>query len=235
MDLGSLVKEINIPVLSAFLLGLLATLGPCTMATNVAALAYISREFKSGKYAVLTASLYTLGRMLTYTVIGALIIFAGMEISGASVFLQSIAGIVLGPFLIVIGIVLLFIDRVSFSAGNRLSDLGSKVAKWGIIGGLPLGALFALAFCPYSAVLYFAVLIPLSFKTASGVTLPAFFAIGTGLPVLVFGFLITLGLNRLAGVFNAVGKAQRIIRTILAAVFIAIGIYYLWLWINPPA
>jgi cytochrome c-type biogenesis protein len=235
MDLGSLAREINIPVLSAFLLGVLATLGPCTMATNIAALAYISREFKTGKTAILTACLYTLGRMLTYSFIGALIIFAGMEISGASLFLQGLAGVVLGPFLIVIGIALLFIDRISFNAGNKLSDAGNKVARWGIIGGLPLGALFALAFCPYSAVLFFAVLIPLSFKTTGGVTLPAFFAIGTGLPVLIFGFLITLGLNRLANVFNAVDKAQRIVHIILASVFILIGLYYLWLWINPAA
>jgi sulfite exporter TauE/SafE len=125
------------------------------MATNIAALAYIGRNLTDRKYSVLTAVLYTLGRMLTYTILGILIIYLGLGIPGISLFLQDVGEKALGPFLIIIGLLMLFIDKISFGGtGNSLSDIGGKVADWGMIGGLPLGALFALAFCPYSAVCF---------------------------------------------------------------------------------
>jgi len=233
MDLSALSANTGIPALSAFFLGLMATVGPCTMATNIAALAYVSRNLTDRKYAVATAALYTLGRMLTYTILGALIIFLGLGIPGVSLFLQDIGGKVLGPFLIVIGILMLFIDRISFgSAGNSLSNIGGKVADWGMIGGLPLGALFALAFCPYSAVLFFAVLLPLALKTAGGVTLPAFFALGTGLPVLLFGMLLSFGVAGISKWVDAISRGEKILRIAVAVIFIGIGIYYMLPWLS---
>ena len=125
MDISVVTGSSSIPVLSAFILGLMAAVGPCTMATNIAALAYVSRNLTDRKYAVAAAALYTLGRMLTYTILGALIIFLGLGIPGVSIFLQDIGEKVLGPFLIVIGLLMLFIDRISFgSAGNSLSSIG---------------------------------------------------------------------------------------------------------------
>ncbi|RPJ64149.1 MAG: sulfite exporter TauE/SafE family protein [Dehalococcoidia bacterium] len=233
MDLSSLTANTNIPVLTAFFLGLMATVGPCTMATNIAALAYVGRNLTDRKYSVVTAALYTLGRMLTYTVLGALIIYLGLSIPGVSLFLQDVGEKALGPFLIVIGIIMLFIDKISFGrSGNSLSNLGAKVADWGMIGGLPLGAIFALAFCPYSAVLFFAVLLPLALKTTGGVTLPAFFAIGTGLPVLVFGLLISFGVASISKWVEAIGRSEKIIRIVIAVIFIGIGIYYMIPWIT---
>jgi cytochrome c biogenesis protein CcdA len=100
-----------------------------------------------------------------------------------------------------------------------------------MIGGFLLGALFALAFCPYSAVLFFGVLIPLSLKSAGGVALPAVYAIGTGLPVLVFGVLISLGVARVSTWLNAVTRAEKIIRVAVSIIFIGVGIYLVLLWI----
>jgi len=233
MDLSALSADTNIPALSAFFLGLMATVGPCTMSTNIAALAYVSRNLTDRKYAIATASLYTLGRMLTYTVLGAVIIFLGLSIPEVSLFLQDIGEKFLGPFMIAIGILMLFIDRISFGgAGNSLSSMGSKVAEWGIIGGLPLGALFALAFCPYSAVLFFAVLIPLALKFAGGIALPAFFAIGTGLPVLLFGLLLSFGVAGISKWVDAISRGEKIVRIAVAIIFIAIGIYYMLPWLS---
>jgi cytochrome c-type biogenesis protein len=233
MDLSGLSANTNIPVLTAFFLGLMATLGPCTMATNIAALAYVGRKLTDRKYSIVTAALYTLGRMLTYTILGALIIYLGLSIPGVSLFLQEVGEKALGPFLIAIGLLLLFIDKISFGrSGNSLSNLGGKVAEWGMIGGLPLGAIFALAFCPYSAVLFFAVLLPLALKTTGGVTLPAFFAIGTGLPVLLFGLLLSFGVAGISKWVDAIGRSEKIIRVVIAIVFIAIGIYYMIPWIS---
>lgn len=233
MDLSALSSSTGIPALSAFFLGLMAAIGPCTMATNIAALAYVGRNLTSRRYSVVTAGLYTLGRMLTYTILGALIIYLGLGIPGVSLFLQGIGEKALGPFLIVIGVLMLFIDKISFGgAGNSLSSIGGKVADWGMIGGLPLGALFALAFCPYSAVLFFAVLLPLALKSSGGVTLPAFFAIGTGLPVLLFGMLLSFGVASISKWVEAISRSEKVIRIAVAIIFIGTGVYYMLPWLG---
>ena len=233
MDLGGITGNINIPALSALLLGLITAISPCPMATNIAAIAYVSRRVKERRYAIITGTLYTLGRMFSYSIIGTLIIVAGLEVPGVASFLQDFGEQVLGPLLIVVGVIMLNINRMPFSlGGGRLSSIGGKVANWGMIGGFLLGALFALAFCPYSAVLFFGVLIPLSLKSAGGVTLPAVFAIGTGLPVLVFGVLISLGVARVSTWLNAVTRAEKIIRVAVSIIFIGVGIYFVVLWIQ---
>ena len=202
------------------------------MATNITAIAYVSRRVTQRRYAVITGTLYTLGRMFSYSVLGILIIVTGLEIPGVASFLQDFGEQILGPLLIMVGLILLNINRLSFSlGGGKLSSLGGKVADWGMVGGFLLGALFALAFYPYSAILFFGVLIPLALKSTGGVTLPAVFAIGTGLPVLVFGTLLSAGVARVSTWLNAVTRADRVIRIIASIVFIGVGIYYVVLWI----
>jgi len=233
MDFSGILGDVNIPVLSALLLGLITAISPCPLATNIAALAYVSRRAKERRYAVITGMLYTLGRMFTYSIIGVIIIVAGVEIPGVASFLQDFGEQALGPLLIVIGVIMLIVNRIPFSlGGGKLSALGGKVADWGMIGGFLLGALFALAFCPYSAILFFGVLIPLSLKSAGGVALPAVYAIGTGLPVLVFGVLISLGVARVSTWLNTVTRAEKIIRVAVSIIFIGVGIYLVVLWIQ---
>jgi cytochrome c biogenesis protein CcdA len=233
MDLGGITGNINIPALSALLLGLITAISPCPLATNIAAIAYVSRKVKERRYAVITGTLYTLGRMFSYSILGVIIIVAGIEIPGVASFLQNFGEQVLGPLLIVVGVIMLSINRMPFSlGGGRLSSIGGKVANWGMIGGFLLGALFALAFCPYSAVLFFGVLIPLALKSAGGVTLPAVYAIGTGLPVLVFGTLLSLGVARVSTWLNAVTRAEKVIRVAVSIIFIGVGIYLVVLWIQ---
>jgi len=233
MDLSGILGNLNIPVLSALLLGLITAISPCPMATNIAAIAYVNRRVKDRRYAVITGLLYTLGRMFSYSIIGALIIVAGLEVPGVASFLQDFGEQILGPLLIVVGVIMLNINRMPFSlGGGRLSSIGEKVANWGMIGGFLLGALFAIAFCPYSAVLFFGVLIPLALKSAGGVALPAVYAIGTGLPVLVFGVLISLGVARVSTWLNAVTRAEKIVRVVVSIIFIVVGIYLVVLWIR---
>jgi len=237
MDLGSIAHQLseslNVPVLLALFLGLLTAISPCPMATNIAAIAYVSRRVTERRYAIITGILYTLGRMLSYSVLGILFIMVGLEIPGVASFLQDFGEKILGPLLIVIGIIMLNINRLSFNLGaGKLSSIGGKVADWGMIGGFLLGALFALAFCPYSAVLFFGVLIPLALKSTGGVTLPAVFAIGTGLPVLVFGTLLSISAARVTTWLNAVTRAEKVIRIIVAIIFIGVGIYQVVLWVQ---
>jgi cytochrome c-type biogenesis protein len=233
MGLSGLTGNINIPVLSALLLGLITAISPCPLATNIAAIGYVSRRVTERRYAVITGVLYTLGRMFSYSVIGVIIIVAGLEIPGVASFLQDFGDRALGPILIVVGVIMLIADRISLGlGGGRLSALGAKVAGWGMLGGFLLGVLFAFAFCPYSAAMFFGVLIPLSLKSAGGVALPAVYAIGTGLPVLVFGVLISLSVARVSAWLNAVTRAERIIRVAASIIFIGVGIYLLVIWIQ---
>lgn len=233
MDLSGILGDVNIPVLSALLLGLVTAISPCPMATNIAALAYVSRGVKERRYSVITGALYTLGRMFSYSILGVIIIVAGLEIPGVASFLQDFGEQILGPLLIAIGVIMLIINKISLNlGGGKLSSIGEKVANWGMIGGFLLGALFALAFCPYSAVLFFGLLIPLSLKSTGGLILPAVYAIGTGLPVLVFGALLSFGVARVSSWLNAVTRAEKVIRIVVAIIFIGIGIYYVVLWIQ---
>ena len=233
MDLISAMASSNIPALSALFLGLMTAISPCPLATNIAALGYVSRRATDRRYTVMTGALYTLGRMFSYSIIGIIIIVAGLEIPGVALFLQDFGEQVLGPLLIVIGVLMLLVNRIPLNlGGGKLSSIGAKVADRGMLGGFLLGVLFALAFCPYSALLFFGVLIPLALKSTGGVTLPAVYAIGTGLPVLVFGILLSAGVARVSSWFNAVTRVEKIIRVVIAIVFIGIGIYYVVLWIQ---
>ncbi len=223
----------NIPVLAALFLGLLTAISPCPLATNITAIAYISRGLTDRKYGIMTSSFYTLGRMFSYSVVGMLIIWAGLEIPGIASFLQDAGERFLGPLLIVVGLLLLTTSRMHFgNLNNKLSFLGNKIAHRGIAGGFLLGVLFALAFCPYSAVLFFGALIPIALKSSAGVGLPAVFAIGTGLPVLLFGTLLSLGVSQVSTWINGLTRVEKIIRIVTSLVFIGVGIYYLVLWIK---
>ena len=233
MDLIGAMASSNIPVLSALFLGLMTAISPCPLATNIAALGYVSRRVTERRDAVITGTLYTLGRMFSYSILGVIIIVAGLEIPGVALFLQDFGEQALGPLLIVVGVIMLSINKISLSlGGGKLSSIGEKVADWGMIGGFLLGALFALAFCPYSALLFFGVLIPLALKSTGGVMLPAVYAIGTGLPVLVFGVLISLSVARVSTWLNAVTRAEKIIRVAVSIIFMGVGIYLVVLWIQ---
>jgi len=225
--LHNIFVDTNVIVFAALLLGLMAAVGPCTMATNVASIAYISRRITDRRYAVLASLLYSLGRMITYTLLGVLIIAIGLEVPAIRNFLENVGTYVLGPLLIIAGILMLLIDRFSFGGGGKLAALGNKVSDWGLLGALLMGVIFALAFCPYSAVLFFAVLIPMALTSTGGVFLPPLFAIGTGLPVILFGVLIAVGVTAVSRWVNNLGKAEKVMRIIMAVIFIAVGIYYL--------
>ena len=237
MAVGELLSAssgfMNIPAVAAFSLGLLTAISPCPLATNIAAIAYISRDVTNRRYAVTSSVLYTLGRMLAYSVLGFLIIRASLEIPGVAMFLQDTGERVLGPVLIAVGIILLNVHRLRFIAGGSgMSSLGAKVSRWGTVGAFLLGIVFALAFCPYSAVLYFGTLIPLSLKSTGGIALPAVFAVGTGLPVLIFGISLSFGITRISSWFEKLTRAQKIIRMVTSWVLIGIGVYYLALWMQ---
>ena len=228
-----LAESGSLPIVSAFLIGLLAAISPCPLATNITAMAYISRTIANRKQVAVSGALYTLGRMTSYFTIGALVMLAGLAIPRVSLLLQSAGERFLGPLLIVVGIIMLGVIKLPFFRGtSRLTSLGERVARWGSGGAFLLGVVFALAFCPYTAIMFFGVLIPLALVSTGGIALPAVFAVGTGLPVLVFSLVLAAGVARVAALLDRVTAAEKVIRRIAALVFIAVGIYYVILWIR---
>jgi len=232
MEFGELVlkisENVSFPLLSAFLIGVMAAISPCPLATNITALAYISRNITDRRYVVTSGVLYMLGRMTSYFIIGVIVIVAGAEIPSISVFLQDTGERFIGPLLILVGVLLLNIIRLPFlPGGGRISSLGERVANRGRPGAFLLGVVFALAFCPFTAVLFFGILVPLALESTAGITLPASFALGTGIPVLVFAVLLSVGITRVSTWLNVVTAAEKVIRKTVSLVFIGAGIYYI--------
>lgn len=220
----------------AFWLGLLTSISPCPLATNIAAISFLGRSVGNTPKVLLSGLLYALGRTIVYVGLGVLILLVlqaasgsgdpNSAASGVSRFLQKYMGVILGPMLILVGMMLL--GMLDFAGSLNLGGQGlqERVAKGGAIWALPLGVLFALSFCPVSASLFFGGLIGLSSQHSSPILLPTLFGIGTAVPVLAFAFIITFVSQYVGKAFNALTKFERWFRAITGAVFILAGIYY---------
>lgn len=225
--INSLIDSYNIPILTAFLLGILTSISPCPLATNITAIAYISKEIKSAKNTLLSGLFYTIGRGIGYTVLATLIYF-GLSSFEISRIFQGWGDKFLGPVLIIIGLIMFGVIKINFgNGGEKTEKIKLWLAQKGFIGSFLLGMLFALAFCPYSGVLFFGMLMPLVLKTGEGLILPPIFALGAGLPVIVFSFLIAFGAKKIGKVFKAMQKIEKIMRYCAASIFLLAGIYYL--------
>ena len=226
-SLLALAENNNMPMVSAFVLGVLTSISPCPLATNITAVAYISREIKTPRYTLLSGLFYTLGRGISYTALAVLIYF-GLSSFQVSRIFQGWGDKVLGPILIVLGLVMFGVIKVDTKLGGRTFEaLKTRLADKGHLGALALGSLFAFALCPYSGVMFFGVLIPLIMKTPGGLILPPIFAIGTGLPVLVFSLIIAFSARAVGRAFQAVQKTEKWLRYGVSATFILAGVYYL--------
>jgi cytochrome c-type biogenesis protein len=225
--INSLIDNYNIPILSAFLLGILMSISPCPLATNITAIAYISKEIKSAKNTLLNGLSYTLGRGLSYTILAVLIYFGFSSFKIATIF-QGWGDKVLGIVLILIGLVMFDIIKINSGVSNaKIERMKEWLAGKGLLGSFLLGVIFSLAFCPYSGVLFFSVLVPLVIKSAEGLVLPLVFALGTGLPVIVFSILLAFSVEKVGKMFNVLQRIEKVMRYGIATVFILSGIYYL--------
>ena len=218
----------NIPLVAAFFIGLMTAISPCPLATNITAIAYVSRELDDNKHTILVGILYTFGRMFTYAGLASLIVYIGLNTQQIAPFLQSYGEKLIGPILILIGLVMLEIVKLNFiKGGTTLERLKDKLANEGYLGAFLLGVLFALAFCPFSAVLYFGMMIPLALRTHDGILIPSVFAIATGLPVILSSILLVKGMKTLGTTINKIQTIERIMRKAMAIVFLITGVYYL--------
>jgi len=224
--INSLIDNYNLPILTAFLLGILTSISPCLLATNITAIAFISRNIKRPKFIILSGIFYTLGRGISYSLLATLIYFGLSSFKISSIF-QGWGDKVLGPVLIVIGLIILDIIKINLKISNKTEKIQLKLSSKGYLGSFVLGLFFAFAFCPYSGVLFFGALIPLIFKSESGLLLPSVFALGTGLPVIIFSVLIAYSLKTVSRAFQSVQKIEKWLRCGVAAIFILTGLYYM--------
>jgi len=214
-------------LLTAFWLGILVSISPCPLATNIAAISFVSYRVTNKGMVLLSSFFYTIGRSITYAVIGFLIVKALVNVPILSDFLQRYINKLMGPLLILIGVYLLGFFRIKVPSLNISDKAHKQLQGAGLVGSLLLGALFALAFCPVAAALFFGSLIPLTVQAKSSIGLPLIFGVGTGLPVLCFAFIVALGSNYLDKIYHGISKIELYARKITGVIFICVGIYYI--------
>jgi cytochrome c-type biogenesis protein len=226
--LTNLLDNSTMPWLTALLLGLMTAISPCPLATNITAIGFISRDIENRNRVFINGLLYTLGRAITYTAI-ALVILLGVDQLKFSGFFQRYGEKIIGPLLIIIGLFMLDIIKIKFPGFNGLTNRMQNKKKWSYLDAILLGLLFALAFCPYSGVLYFGMLVPLTIaSSASGLYLPVVYAIATGIPVIVFAWIIAYTISSIGSIYNKIRIFELWFRRVISVLFIAVGIYYIF-------
>ena len=228
--LQTLLDNSSVPAVTAFLLGLLTALSPCPLATNIAAIGFIGKDMENRKRIFRNGLLYTLGRILSYTLLGIVLIMILKE--GSSMFgIQKTIGtwgeLAIGPLLLIIGLFMLWGDKLNlpkFGFNGQAEGLARK-GGW---GALLIGILFALAFCPTSGVFYFGMLIPMSATATAGYLLPAVFAIATAIPVLAVAWILAFSVQQMGRFYGQMKVVQKWMNLIVGWIFIVIGLYYCW-------
>jgi cytochrome c-type biogenesis protein len=221
------MQDFYINLFSAFSLGILTSISPCPLATNIAAVSYISRNLGSSRKVVWSGLLYAAGRMFTYVVIAVLAVASLLSLPEVSFFLETNMHKVIGPLLIVVGIILLDVIPLSFSGSLVGGSVQKKVGKWGMWGSGLLGIIFSLTFCPLSAALFFGSLIPLAIDGKSSIMMPTVYGLGTALPVVAFALVMAFSVKSIGKVFDKLTQIEKWVRKLAAIVFIGAGIYLL--------
>jgi cytochrome c biogenesis protein CcdA len=225
------MMEIVIAFGSAFWLGILTSISPCPLATNIAAVSFLSKNIAHPFMVFFSGLAYTVGRMVAYATLGWIIINSLLSVPEVAQFLQKYMGKVLGPLLIVTGLFLLEIIMIKLPGVALSQKHHNKLVESGAPGAFLLGLIFALAFCPVSAALFFGSLIPLSLNSKVGAILPFIYGVGTGVPVLIFAVAIALGVTSLSHWFHRITKLEYYTRRITGVIFIFAGLYYIGIYI----
>lgn len=223
--LQNILDSTQYSFITAIVLGLMTAISPCPLATNISAVGFISRDLKDPRRVFTNGLVYTLGRVISYTGL-ALIIFFGASRMNVSLLFQGWGEKILGPLMILIGLFMLDVIKLKLPGLSGLTEKIGERSKGSYWSTLLLGMVFALAFCPYSGVLYFVMLIPITVASASGLYLPILFAIATGLPVIIFAWLLAYAVGNVGKLYNQIKSFELWFRRVVSVAFIGIGIYY---------
>jgi cytochrome c biogenesis protein CcdA len=224
--LQAILENSQYAALTAFVLGLMTAISPCPLATNISAIGFISRDIENRRRVFIKGLVYTLGRAVSYTGLGVILFFGASKMHVTMLF-QGWGEKLLGPLLIIIGLLMLDFIKIKFPGFSGLTEKMGEHSKKSYWGTLLLGMLFAMAFCPYSGVLYFAMLIPMTITSISGLYLPVVFAIATGLPVIIFAWLLAYAVGNVGKLYNQIKTFELWFRRVVAVLFILVGIYYI--------
>jgi cytochrome c biogenesis protein CcdA len=234
-------------LVAALYLGVLTSISPCPLATNVAAISYIGRKVDSPRSVIHAGLLYTIGRCLLYLGLAVLLTTTALSIPAVSKFLQKYTHLALGPVFLLLGMFL--VGLLTFSSGGTVMSekMQKRVDAMGIWGALLLGILFAVSFCPTSAAWFFGLLalimgseagaitgvmakvgitLPEAALPAGSAVLPLVYGIGTALPVIVVAFLLAYSAQAVGKTYNALSKIEWWARMATGWVFILIGVYF---------
>ncbi len=221
------MESFYLDVLSAFWLGILTSISPCPLATNIAAVSFVARDLGSPKRVLWSSLIYSAGRMLTYVTIAVLAVASLLSLPEVSFFLESNMHKIIGPLLIAVGIILLEVLPISFSTSFVGNSFQERAGKWGLWGSGVLGIVFAITFCPLSAALFFGSLIPLAVDGKSSVLMPSIYGLGTALPVVVFALIMAFSMKSFGRFFDKLTRMEKWARKSTAVIFIGAGIYLL--------
>lgn len=222
--LTNILENSTLPWVSALVLGLMTAISPCPLATNITAVGFIGKDIENRNRVFMNGVFYTLGRAISYTVIP-LVLFLGADQFKFSGFFQQYGEKLLGPLLIIIGLFMLDIFNVRFPGLGSIASKMENKTSWGYLDSLLLGMVFALVFCPYSGVLFFGMLVPMTISSASGLYLPLVFAVATGIPVILIAWILAYSLGSISIVYKRLKNMEFWIRRAVALLFIAVGIY----------
>jgi cytochrome c biogenesis protein CcdA len=220
------MSELLMAAGTALWLGILTSISPCPLATNIAAISFIGRRVAHGRQVLLSGVLYTLGRVIAYAALGIILAVSILSVTELSFTLQRYMNKLMGPLLIIVGMFLLELLSFNSSGAGVSEKMQQRVERMGIWGAVPLGFVFALSFCPVSAALFFGSLIPLCLKSNSIFTLPTLYGVGTALPVIVFAVAIAIGAQSVAKLFEQTKRIEWWARHITGAIFILVGVYF---------
>lgn len=224
--LRTVLENSQYSLITAFILGLMTAISPCALATNITAIGFISRDIENQRRVFISGLIYTLGRAISYTSLGIILFFGASQMKISLIF-QGWGEKLIGPILIFIGLFMLDIIKIKLPGISGLSDRIGEKSKKSYWSTLLLGMIFAMAFCPYSGVFFFVMLIPMTVASTGGLFLPFIFAIGTGLPVIIFAWLLAYAIGNVGSVYNKIKTFELWFRRIMAILFLIIGIYYI--------
>lgn len=204
--------------------GILTAISPCPMATNIAAIGFLGRKVASPRAVLLAGLLYTAGRTLAYLTVACIAIWGLTSLPALSHFLQGGFNTILGPLLILVGMLLTGLLELPWSlslTGDAIQERVSAGWWWPLI----LGALFAVSFCPVSAALFFGSLVPLAVNAGSPFAVPLAYGIATAAPVVAVAAVIAFSAGSLARTYDAIRSFAWWAQRITGAILILVGIY----------
>lgn len=223
--LHNILENSEYAALTAFILGIITAISPCPLATNITAIGFISKDLENKKMVFVRGLVYTVGRAIAYMAVG-LLFFLVAQPEAISDFFIKWGEKLLGPLMLVIGIFMLDFLKLHFPGLGKMNEKLGERSKKNLWGVLLLGIAFALAFCPHSGVIFFGMFIPLTMNATGGIWLPLLFALGTGIPVVIFAWLVAFSMGSIGNLYNKIKGFEKWFRKVIAILFIGVGLYY---------